>query len=250
MMQESRRPASIPVETKVISIQPLPETGRPKDFSGLVGRFTFTAIPTPLTIALGDLITVTFTIEGDLLPDTYLKPVIKPGADLKVYELKPVKSDNTPERHVSTQTLVPSHITLTAIPSCTLSYFDTRSLRYETLRAGPFPLHYQAEHTPAQSIYTMNATPSNTVTPHRIEPPTDIGRASIRDRFTHRLKQENKRKVIGESDIPVWLAPSESSIKLFPLKPGATVFTGATHENWISVSSPAGSGWVPATALE
>jgi hypothetical protein len=250
MMQESRRPASIPVETKVISIQPLPETGRPKDFSGLVGRFTFTAIPTPLTIALGDLITVTFTIEGDLLPDTYLKPVIKPGADLKVYELKPVKSDNTPERHVFTQTLVPSHITLTAIPSCTLSYFDTRSLRYETLRAGPFPLHYQAEHTPAQSIYTMNATPSNTVTPHRIEPPTDIGRASIRDRFTHRLKQENKRKVIGESDIPVWLAPSESSIKLFPLKPGATVFTGATHENWISVSSPAGSGWVPATALE
>jgi hypothetical protein len=245
MMQESRRPASIPVEPRLISIRALPETGRPPDFSGLVGHFTFSAIPPPLNIALGDLITITFTIEGDLLPDTYLRPTIKPGPDLKVYELKPAGNDSTPVRHVFNQTLVPCTTNLTALPTCSLSFFDTLNMRYETLRAGPFPIHYHAEHAPAQSIYTPNPTHSATVTPNRVGRSTESVSGSLWRRLGQQLKQEKGGTIIGNDDVQAWLAPSESSTKLFTLKPGATVSIGATNENWLYVSSPSGAGWIP-----
>ncbi|MEI6167019.1 MAG: hypothetical protein WCS52_07475 [bacterium] len=250
MMQESRRPASIPVETRVISIRPLPETGRPPDFSGLVGRFTFSAIPAPLNIALGDLITITYTIEGDLLPDTYLRPNIKPGPDLKVYELKPAGNESTLVRQVFNQTLVPCNSNLTALPACSLSYFDTRNMRYETLTAGPFPIHYHSEHAPAQSIYTPAPTHSNTVTPNLSEKSTENAGDSIWHRLDQQLRQGKGGTISGNDDVQVWLAPSEASLKLFRLKPGATVSLGATNENWIYVSSPSGSGWIPVAVIE
>jgi hypothetical protein len=249
MMQESRRPASIPIEALNLSIQPLPEAGRPTDFSGLVGRFAFSVNPIPLNIALGDLITVVFTIEGDLLPDIYLKPGIKPLPELKVYELKAVAGETTPSRQVFNQTIVPVSSTLTAIPACSLSFFDTRKMQFIILTAGPFPIHYHAEHTPAQSVYspTQNVAKAGET---NIISRSGFGKSpSIRDRIWLHLTNEKLLTIPGDAEIQVFLTPSESSKKLFTLKPGISVITGVTNENWMYISAPEGMGWIPLSTI-
>ncbi len=242
MMQESRPPASIPVTPLPISIKALPEAGRPPDFSGLVGRFAFSVIPTPLNIALGDLITVTFTIQGDLLPDNYLKPAIKPEPDLKVYELKSIASESTPARQVFSQTIVPIHNSRSAIPACSLSFFDTRQMRYKTLTSGPFPLRYHAERTPSQSIYSATQTSAGITNQPPLPAPSK--NTSVWVRIWQKMKYEKSITLRGESEVPVRFAPSESAQTLFTLKPGISVTAGATHENWIFISAPDGMGWI------
>lgn len=250
-MQESQHPASIPIEPCRLSILPLPETSRPADFSGLVGRFAFSMSPTPLNIALGDLITVTFTIEGDLLPDTYRKPGIRQCPDLKVYELKPVTGETTPARHVFTQTIVPVINSLALIPACSLSFFDTRQMKYKTLTAGPFPIRYHAEHAPDLSVYSPTQTASQAGTPSPVAVSTPASDThSFWSLLCQRLNQEKPATLIGNNEVQVFLAPSESSKKLFTLKPGASVTIKATHESWLCISSPEGlRGWVPAAAI-
>jgi hypothetical protein len=249
MMQESRRPASIPVEALNLSIQSLPEIGRPPDFSGLVGRYSFSVSPIPLNIAPGDLITAVFTIEGDLLPDIYLKPGIKPLPELKVYELKAVAGETTPSRHVFNQTIVPVSSTLTAIPACSLSFFDTRKMQYITLTAGPFPIHYHAEHTPVHSVYSPTQNIAKAEKTNIISRSTPVNSPGIKDRIWRNLKNEKLVTTAGDAKIQAFLTPSESSKKLFTLKPGSSVIAGSTNDNWIFISAPEGMGWIPLSTI-
>lgn len=249
LTQQSSRSTQIPVEPLTLSFLPLPETGRPANFSGLVGQFAFSVVPSPLNIALGDLITVTFTIGGDLLPDTYLKPSIKPVASLKVYELKPLAGENSPTRQVFTQTVVPVNTSVTNLPACSLTFFDTLAKRYRTLTAGPFPIRYHAERAPLQTIYS----PTQTTVKATITNSTGLSAHSESLPFWRQIWQRlNPRKfktISGDHGVQVFLAPAESSAKLFTLKPGTTVTTGATNADWICISSQDGSGWIPATAI-
>lgn len=248
-MQETRRPANIPVEPLALSIQPLPEVGRPVDFTGLVGWFSFSTVPAPLNIAPGDLITLTFTIEGDLLPDLYRKPEIKPSPDLKVYELKPVAAESTPTRHVFTQIIVPGNNTITSVPACSLSFFDTRQKRYKTLTAGPFPIHYHTERAPLQTVYAPTQTTVKAGTTNISTPPPPTASMSLWTRFWHRLGNVKPATISGTNEVQVYLSPTESSKILFTLKPGSLVTLGTTNENWVYVSSPNGMGWLPASEI-
>jgi len=249
MMQESRRPASIPVEALALIIRPLPDSGRPADFSGLVGRFAFSVVPTPLNIALGDLITVTFTIEGDLLPDTYLKPSIRPLPELKIYDLKPVAGESTPVRQVFNQTVVPGNSNITTIPACSLSFYDTRQLCFKTLTAGPFPIRFHAERLPVQTVFSSTGVMTNAGSTNAINPAGPSKPLTMYARLWQWVKHEKTAIISGKEEVQVFLTPSESSKKLFTLKPGDSVTPGATYDNWVCVSSPAGTGWIPTTAI-
>lgn len=249
-MQESRRPTSIPVEPLALSIQPLPPNGRPSNFSGLAGVFSFHVTATPLHIALGDLVMLTFTVEGDLLPDTYSKPGLTQGPDLKVYELKPVPGECTPTRHVFTQTVVPTHSSLTAIPVCSWSFFDTREGRYKTLTSGPFPLHYHLERPPAHQVYSPPKTNASTGTTNDYgcsnSSSNDVPSLNLGWQW---MRFEKKETIGGKEEVQAYLAPSDASKRLFVIKPGTPVTTGATHDLWIYISTPEGMGWIPASTL-
>jgi len=249
MMQESRRPANIPVEALTLTIHPLPESGRPMNFSGLVGHFNFSVTPVPLNIALGDLITVTFKVEGDLLPATYLKPGVQSLPELKVYELKPVVGESTPSRHVFSQTIVPGNSNLAAIPACSLSFYDTQQMRYKTLIAGPFPIHFHAERAPVQSVYSTPQAANKGEASNLMKNAPLGGGPSMSFRFWHWLKNENTATVIGRDAVQVFFAPSETSQKLFTIKPGTSLTHGETTDGWIYISTPDGMGWVRDTAI-
>ena len=65
---------SNPVE---LDVRPLPETGKPPQFYGLVGQYTITASATPTKVNVGDPITLTIRIGGN----PYLKPVQWPALE-------------------------------------------------------------------------------------------------------------------------------------------------------------------------
>lgn len=69
---------------KTISVKALPEKGKPEDFSGAVGHFTFTAIPSKTTLKHGeslDLI-VKVTGNGNMKLFDLPKPVVPSGLEM------------------------------------------------------------------------------------------------------------------------------------------------------------------------
>lgn len=245
-MQESRRPAEIIAESFNLSIRPLPAAGRPQAFSGLAGRFRFTATAAPLDVAVGDLITLTLAIEGDWLPDLFEMPTLHSTPLLKVYDARPVVEECTPLRRISQQTVVPQEGGEAILPPLKLEIFDTGSETYRTLSAGPFPITFHAEHAVKQAIYTPPMRSQN----HAIAAPSSRASpapaASPWQRFWTMLSGRHEATVGGKSAASVRLAPAESSEELFTLEPGTVLVIVDRQGDWIRISVPKGIGWIQA----
>jgi hypothetical protein len=245
-MQESRRTVRITTESFRLTIRPLPVTGRPPRFSGLVGKYSFSATATPLDIALGDLITLTLTVEGDWIPDDFEMSGIEGTPGLKKYAPKIAKEECFPVKHVTRQTVVPQDPSCTAIPPLSLCYFDTGSGSYIVKTVGPFPITYHAERAPPQQPYSpprvavqTNET-SSLPGKVKIRPPPE----SVWQSLGHRLSGNREVTLRGTGDVSIRLAPAESSSELFTLKPGIVVNIESKHEGWRRISCPKGIGWI------
>lgn len=249
--QESRRPVRITADNFIIPIRERPGDP-PASFSGLVGRYRFSVAATPLDIAHGDLITLTSTLEGDWIPDTFTMPRLESTPALKAYGMKVSKDESSPTRQVCRQTVVPQDGTTALLPALTLCTFDTRLDTYKTQTAGPFPVTFHAERVIPRQDYVPQGQNSNSgaalapATPASILAPRDPFWIRLRDRLT------GIRNLVirGQGDISVRLAPDESSRELFTLKPGEIVRQESRREDWLRVSCPKGIGWVPGQATE
>jgi hypothetical protein len=130
-------------EAVTLDVRALPETGRPKGFYGLVGRYTISASATPTDVSVGDPITLTIRIDGN----PYLKPVQWPDLEA-VPELANnfrVPAERASPRvedgqKVFTQTLRAANDEVTEIPPIPLAYFDPDAGDYVVARTRPIPL--------------------------------------------------------------------------------------------------------------
>ncbi len=130
---------TVPGKPLAVEVKPLPEKGRPTDFSGAVGRFRLSAQASPRRVRVGDSVKVTLTIRGRgnlgffRAPELdgldgfrcYGKTEEKDGDTLKVvYDLVPVRAD------------------VKAVPPIAFDYFDTSPGEegYKTVRTRPIPL--------------------------------------------------------------------------------------------------------------
>jgi len=134
---------TIPSNRPTLQVLPLPDQGRPADFSGLIGEFEFQAAATPTDVQVGDPITLKVTVSG---PE-YLEYVRLPNlagqdeltADFKVpEEMSPGEIEG--DGKVFTQTIRARHADVDAIPSLEWSYFDPGTGRYERARTEPIPV--------------------------------------------------------------------------------------------------------------
>src|SRR5262249_50236022 len=60
-----REPVELSSQPVVLVVLPLPEQGKPADFSGAVGRFTMEVRASPLEVTAGDPVTLTATLRGE-----------------------------------------------------------------------------------------------------------------------------------------------------------------------------------------
>ena len=123
---------------KTINVKPLPEKGKPIDFSGGVGRLSFSAIPSKTTLKHGesfDLI-IKVTGNGNLKLFDLPKPIVP--AALEMYE--PVHSENvsTPLSGMTGSisdkyTIIPDFKGNYPIKAMSFTYFDLGSNSYKTI---------------------------------------------------------------------------------------------------------------------
>jgi len=79
-------PYDIRVKPLMLSVIPLPETGKPGNFSGAVGQFSFDVEVIPSNVAVGDLIAVVMRVRGKGYLEEISPPSVSPGRHFKVYD--------------------------------------------------------------------------------------------------------------------------------------------------------------------
>lgn len=123
---------------KTITVRPLPEAGKPADFSGAVGRFNFSVTPTKTNLKSGESLDLKISVSGNgnLKLFSLPKPVVPNSFEM--YD--PVHSENvqTPLSGMSGNisdlyTIIPQFKGKYPIKSMTFTYFDLSTGKYKTI---------------------------------------------------------------------------------------------------------------------
>lgn len=126
-----------------IDIIPLPEKGKPLNFNGAIGDFDIDISALPLTVEVGDPITLTMTISGKGNFDRVSAPVFSNSQDWKTYSpaSRFESSGNDYEgKKIFEQAIVAKNSAVEAIPSISFSYFNPEKKVYITKSSEPLPL--------------------------------------------------------------------------------------------------------------
>ena len=142
MTQDSKR---VSAGSKVITVKPLPESGKPQGFSGAVGKFDFKVNPSKTMLKNGESLDLNISVTGtgNLKLFTLPKPVLP--ASLEMYD--PVHDENvsTPltgmtGRISDKYTIIPQSKGNYQIKPITFSYFDLGTNSYKTISSKPIAI--------------------------------------------------------------------------------------------------------------
>ncbi|MCM8787570.1 MAG: BatD family protein [Candidatus Omnitrophica bacterium] len=125
---------SIQIPMEVLS---LPQENRPQDFGGAIGDFTLEVEATPLSVNVGDPITIKMKIKGEGNFDSVRTPQITNVDGFKVYE--PTEKENKNEK-VFEQVLIPQSTDIKFIPQINFTFFNPKTSQYKTLSNPPIPI--------------------------------------------------------------------------------------------------------------
>jgi hypothetical protein len=127
-----------------VLVKPIPEAGRPIDWSGAVGTFEANAIPDRRDVVAGDSIklTVEWTGEGNL--EFFDAPDLARVDAFRSFRVYGTQDRKTPNRRAVTYDLAPVEASVTEIPPVPLSVFDTATGKYETVVTKAVPIRVRA----------------------------------------------------------------------------------------------------------
>lgn len=188
MVDDSKR---VSAGSKVINVKPLPEAGKPIDFSGAVGRFDFQVKPSKTTLKNGESMELNVSVvgTGNLKLFTLPKPIL-PSA-LEVYDPVHDENVNTPLTGMSGRisdkyTIIPQYKGNYQIKPISFTYFDLASGRYKTITSQPITINV----LDGPSIASAEKTNPNEVAKTRVE---------VAKSFAYN-KQKTTLKSMGKDD--------------------------------------------------
>ena len=124
--------------SKTINVKPLPESGKPDDFSGAVGRFNFAAKPSKTTLKNGESLDLVVSVSGtgNLKLFTLPKPVVP--SSLEMYDAVHDEKVQTPLSGMNgkisdSYTIIPQFKGKYPIKPMSFTYFDLSTYRYKTI---------------------------------------------------------------------------------------------------------------------
>ncbi|MEW5795483.1 MAG: BatD family protein [Candidatus Zixiibacteriota bacterium] len=128
-----------------VNVRALPEAGRPGDFTGTIGRFTFKATPAKREVEVNQPVSVNLTITGVGNIKSVAEPVIPELTDFRVYKASSNESvskldDRIGGTKVFEEVFIPKRPGLLEIPSLTFSFFDPEAERYRIVKTDPIAL--------------------------------------------------------------------------------------------------------------
>ena len=159
---QSIRQESVETETQTptvnITVKPLPTEGKPANFSGMVGSYTFNADFDRTNLKVGEAMTLTINIKGDGLPGSITDPKLPDFGEFR----------SVPPAHEINQKIVGNKVVTTknirvflypkkkgefTIPEISYSWFNPSKKVYETAKAGPWNVVVEKGDASAEAIF-------------------------------------------------------------------------------------------------
>ncbi|MFT5215098.1 MAG: hypothetical protein ACI83H_000205 [Glaciecola sp.] len=136
LMQSVHR--TVAAGSRTINVKPLPETGRPLDFTGAVGAFDFKVTTSKNTLKATEALEAKVEVTGNGNLKLFKLPKLSLPSALEVYEPEhqeniSVNLNGMSGESSDSYTIVPSYQGKYPIPSISFSYFDLKSKRYKTI---------------------------------------------------------------------------------------------------------------------
>ena len=129
-----------------IEVLPLPEQGRPAEFTGAVGRFQLSVEAQPTQVAVGDPVTLRVLVEGEGNMAAVQPLQVDAAAGVKLYDPKVEEEERVTNgvyggRRLFEYILIPEQGGTVNIPPLRFAYFDPHQARYEVLESAPIAIH-------------------------------------------------------------------------------------------------------------
>ncbi len=123
---------------KTLSVKPLPETGKPENFTGASGKFDFTVVPSKTSLKHGESLTLLVKAEGTGNLKLFSLPKPEVPTALEMFDPEHNENITTPlsgdQGSISDKyTIVPQFKGKYPIKSMSFSYFDFVSSSYKTI---------------------------------------------------------------------------------------------------------------------
>jgi hypothetical protein len=150
-----------------IDVKPLPVEGRPKDFSGAIGKFEFGATGSPERVKIGEPVSMKLTIKGHGNFDRIGQPALANPDGWTTYTAKQQFDGGENGGTVGVKTFelpVTPTVKKTTMPVFAFSFFDPAVGKYVTLNNAAAPLTVEGEplvapKAPAPSVAIPAAEP-------------------------------------------------------------------------------------------
>jgi hypothetical protein len=164
----TEKPITLRMDADNVKILPLPNLGRPADFSGAVGKFDVTSEAAPTQSTTGDPLTLRLKVSGQGNFDRVASRGLASSADWKTYQpsARFEATDSAGDEGTKTfeQAVVPLKAGSESVPALTFSYFDADTRQYVTRATTPIPVEVSpGSGSPlAATLPASPSTPSHT----------------------------------------------------------------------------------------
>jgi hypothetical protein len=142
-----------------VDISPLPQEGKPANFSGAVGAFTFTPSVSAQKVKANDAVTIKLDISGTGNLKLIKNPEIAFPKDIETYDPQVKNNFKLTENGLSgAKTIeymfIPRYPGKFTIPPIEFSYFDTRSNTYKTVSSPSYELDVDKDPNAGKNVST------------------------------------------------------------------------------------------------
>ncbi|WP_147677658.1 BatD family protein [Algibacter pacificus] len=136
----SRVSKTISAGNQTITVKPLPEQGKPADFTGAVGSYSFDVSSSKEELDASESLQIKVAVRGNGNLKLFKLPKLSLPSSLEVYE--PEHTENIKTNSIGMQgdisdsyTVVPQYKGKYPIPSISFSYFDLKTKSYKRLNS-------------------------------------------------------------------------------------------------------------------
>ena len=139
-----------------LTVQPLPEVGKPQNFSGAIGQYLISAQVASSSVEAGKALTLFVRVSGRGNMKTVAAPKLPriPGVTVNGPNLT---NDSTPSSQVYAFALIPSQSGALRIPAIEYTYFDPNRAVYATTHTAPIPVSVRPNPNAVAEVETDNA---------------------------------------------------------------------------------------------
>jgi len=135
LVDDSKR---VSAGSKVISVKPLPEAGKPEDFSGAVGKFNFKVTPSRTGLKFGESLDLDVSVTGTGNLKLFSLPKPEVPSTLEMYDPEHAENVSTPLTGMTGSisdkyTIIPQSKGNFPIKPMRFTYFDLSSGSYKTI---------------------------------------------------------------------------------------------------------------------